>query len=70
MKFCILMVLGLGLGCGGDKGESIKATAGGQGGEYCQVSETIIASRKDTPETLAQIRTANAIRRKLCKNPG
>lgn len=65
MKFCIVMVMGLGLGCGGGE----KARPGD--GEYCQVSETIMASRHDTPETLAQIRRENAKRRKLCiKNPG
>lgn len=65
MKFCIVMVMGLGLGCGnGDK-------AAPAVGEYCQVSETIIASRRDTPETLTQIRRENAKRRKLCnKNSG
>lgn len=34
--------------------------------EYCQNSKTIIASRKDTPETLAQIRAENKKRRDLC----
>lgn len=37
---------------------------------YCEIYQPIIASRRDTAETLAQIRTANATRRKLCKNPG
>lgn len=65
MNFCIAMVMGLGIGCSG--GEKAAPAAG----EYCQVSETIMASRHDTPETLAQIRRENAKRRKLCnKNSG
>lgn len=34
--------------------------------EFCESTKLIIASRKDTPETLAQIRAANAKRRALC----
>lgn len=65
MKFCLIMVMGLGLGCdGGDRTAAVR--------EFCEVSQTITASRRDTPETLAQVRAANAKRRALCgwKNPG
>lgn len=34
--------------------------------DYCSNSKTIIASSRDTPETLAQIRAENAKRRKHC----
>lgn len=34
--------------------------------EFCAVSKPIIASRHDTPETLAQIRTANEKIRRIC----
>lgn len=34
--------------------------------DYCSNSKTIVASSRDTPETLAQIRAENAKRRKHC----
>jgi hypothetical protein len=34
---------------------------------YCQVARPIVASRRDTAETLAAIRAENAKIRKLCK---
>ena len=60
MKFCIIMLMGLGLGCGGDKGAPASDS-------LCQASKPIIASRKDTMETLAQIRTANRVLQRYCK---
>lgn len=60
MNICLVMVFGVGLACGGgDKAKTIS--------EYCEVSKTITASRRDTPETRAQVRRENAKRRKLCK---
>lgn len=39
--------------------------------DYCEVSETIIASRRDTAETLRQVLRENTKRRRMgCKNPG
>lgn len=34
---------------------------------YCQVAKTIVASKSDTPETLAAIRAENAKIRKHCR---
>lgn len=59
MKFCIIMLMGLGLGCGGDK-------APGATDSLCQASRPIIASRRDTTETLAQIRTNNRVLQRYC----
>lgn len=50
------------------KKTAVLAKVGGPEGEYCSVSETILASSKDTPGTLAQVRRENAKRRAMgCK---
>ena len=58
-SFCIAMALGFGLGCTQPADKSVPDT-------YCKAAEKIIASRKDTPETLRQVRPENATQRR-CK---